>query len=85
MQRFFDFVFSLLGLLLLWPLLLLLCLAGFWAIGSPLFRQTRVGRRQKPFTLVKFRTMKPGTPSVASHLADSAAIPRWGRFLRRTK
>jgi lipopolysaccharide/colanic/teichoic acid biosynthesis glycosyltransferase len=54
-------------------------------IGSPLFWQTRVGRHQKPFVLVKFRTMKPGTASVASHLADGAAITRWGRFLRRTK
>ena len=34
---------------------------------------------------MKFRTMKPGTASVASHLVNAAAITRWGRFLRRTK
>ena len=51
----------------------------------PLFRQERVGRNQKPFVLVKFRTMRPDTTSVASHLADSSAITPLGRFLRRTK
>jgi lipopolysaccharide/colanic/teichoic acid biosynthesis glycosyltransferase len=85
MQRFFDFIFSMVGLLLGGPLFLLLWFMGFFMIGSPLFRQTRVGRHQKPFVLVKFRTMKPGTPSVASHLADAASITRWGRFLRQTK
>ncbi|MCL1825325.1 MAG: sugar transferase [Betaproteobacteria bacterium] len=85
MQRFFDLVFSLVGLVLGGPLLLLLWFVGLFMIGSPLFRQTRVGRHQKPFVLVKFRTMRPGTASVASHLADAASITRWGRFLRRTK
>ena len=85
MRRFFDLVFSAAGLILLGPLLLLLWFAGFFMIGLPLFRQMRVGRHQKPFMLVKFRTMKSGTASVASHLVDGAAITRWGRFLRRTK
>jgi lipopolysaccharide/colanic/teichoic acid biosynthesis glycosyltransferase len=85
MQRFFDLVFSTVGLILGGPFFLFLWLVGFFMIGSPLFRQTRVGRHQKPFILVKFRTMKPGTPSVASHLADAASITRWGRFLRQTK
>ena len=85
MQRFFDILFSASGLILGAPLLLCLWLAGFFAIGSPLFYQTRVGWHRKPFMLVKFRTMKPGTASVASHLVDAAAITAWGRFLRRTK
>jgi len=85
MLRFFDLVFSATGLILGGPVLFLLWLAGFFMIGSPLFLQKRVGRHQRPFVLVKFRTMKPGTASVASHLADGAAITRWGRFLRRTK
>jgi len=85
MRRFFDLVFSAAGLILLGPLLLLLWFAGFFMIGPPLFRQMRVGRHQKTFMLVKFRTMKPGTASVASHLVDGAAITRWGCFLRRTK
>jgi lipopolysaccharide/colanic/teichoic acid biosynthesis glycosyltransferase len=44
-----------------------------------------VGRFQKPFTLVKFRTMRLDAASVATHLADASAITPFGRFLRRTK
>jgi lipopolysaccharide/colanic/teichoic acid biosynthesis glycosyltransferase len=60
-------------------------LLGLFDTGSPLFRQERVGRYQKPFTLLKFRTMRPDTASVASHLADVSAITPFGSFLRRTK
>ena len=85
MIRVFDFIFSLLGLLLGFPLLLVLMIIGFFDTGSPIFRQIRVGRHQQPFTLVKFRTMKVDTASVATHLASSASITRFGRFLRKTK
>ena len=85
MIRIFDFVFALLGLVFGFPVLLLLTLIGYFDTGSPIFRQERVGRFQKPFTLVKFRTMKVGTASVASHLASSSAITPFGNFLRRTK
>mgnify|MGYP001765792137 FL=1 len=84
-MRFFDIVFSLLGLICGFPLLLLLTLMGFLDTGSPIFRQVRVGRHQKPFTLIKFRTMAVDTASVATHLASSASITRFGHFLRRTK
>lgn len=83
--RFFDVVFALLGLIFGLPLLALLWLIGLLDTGSPVFRQQRVGRFQKPFTLVKFRTMRPDTVSVATHLADASAVTSFGRFLRRTK
>jgi len=83
--RVFDFVFSLLGLVIGLPVLLLLIVIGLFDTGSPIFRQVRVGRHQKPFTLIKFRTMKVDTASVATHLASSASITRFGRFLRKTK
>ncbi|WP_312396270.1 sugar transferase [Stutzerimonas chloritidismutans] len=85
MIRIFDFVFSLLGLVLGLPVLLVLTVIGLFDTGSPIFRQVRVGRYQKPFTLVKFRTMKVDTASVATHLASSASITRFGHFLRKTK
>lgn len=85
MLRFFDVIFSLLGLTFGAPVLLVIYLVGLFDTGSPLFRQERVGRNQKPFTLVKFRTMRVGTASVASHLADANAITPMGHFLRRTK
>ena len=83
--RALDFVFSLLGLVVGLPVLLLIYVVGMVDTGSPLFKQERVGRNQKPFTLVKFRTMRVGTASVASHLADTNAITPMGQFLRRTK
>lgn len=85
MLRLLDLVFSFFGLLLGAPVLLVIYVVGLFDTGSPLFRQTRVGRDQRPFTLVKFRTMQPDTASVASHLADASAITRLGAFLRRTK
>ena len=85
MIRVFDFVFALLGLLFGFPVLAALTLIGLFDTGSPIFRQVRVGRHQQPFTLVKFRTMKLDTVSVATHLASSASITRFGHFLRKTK
>lgn len=85
MLRLFDFVFSLLGLVVGFPVLVIIYIIGKFDTGAPLFLQERVGRNQKPFTLVKFRTMSVGTASVASHLADTAAITKFGAFLRKTK
>jgi lipopolysaccharide/colanic/teichoic acid biosynthesis glycosyltransferase len=85
MLRLLDFVFSVLGLVVASPLLIILTIAGWFDTGSPLFRQKRVGRFKNPFTLLKFRTMKPETAHVASHLADASAVTPLGRFLRRTK
>lgn len=85
MIRLFDFVFSLVGLVVGFPVLLVLTFIGLFDTGSPIFRQVRVGRYQQPFTLVKFRTMEMETASVATHLASSASITRFGHFLRKTK
>jgi O-antigen biosynthesis protein WbqP len=83
--RFFDILFSLLGLVAGLPVFLLLVLIGYFDTGSPLFLQTRVGRHKKAFTLIKFRTMKKDTASVASHLVNANAITPFGSFLRKTK
>lgn len=85
MLRVLDMVLAGLGLLVALPLMVVLFLMGLFDTGAPLFRQTRVGRHQKPFTLVKFRTMRPDTQSVATHLADASAVTPLGHFLRRTK
>jgi lipopolysaccharide/colanic/teichoic acid biosynthesis glycosyltransferase len=83
--RLFDVLFALLGLVLGFPVLLLLVVIGLFDTGSPVFRQQRVGRYKQPFTLVKFRTMNKDTVSVASHLASANSITPFGRFLRRSK
>ena len=83
--RVLDIVLSASGLLVLWPVLLMVCVVGWFDTRSPLFTQERVGRHQLPFVLLKFRTMRIGTAHVASHLASSASITRLGALLRRTK
>jgi len=85
MLRVLDIFFSAVGLILVAPLFLVLTIAGLFDTGAPLFRQTRVGRNKKPFTLVKFRTMRPDTVHVATHFVDAAAVTAFGKFLRRTK
>lgn len=85
MIRLLDFIFSLLGLVFGFPVLLVLYVIGLFDTGSPVFKQQRVGRNKKPFTLVKFRTMSVDTASVASHLASSSSITKFGHFLRKTK
>ena len=54
--------------------------------GPALFRQRRVGRASREFTIFKFRTMRVGTPDLASHLVGpgSQRVTRVGRLLRRT-
>jgi len=85
MIRILDVVLSLIGLVAGFPLLVVLTVIGRFDTGSPIFRQERVGRDKKPFTLVKFRTMSVGTASVATHLANSSSITAFGNFLRKTK
>lgn len=85
MIRLLDIFFALLGLTLLFPVLIVVAIVGCFDNGSPIFRQVRVGRHKKPFTLVKFRTMRIGTVHVASHLASASAITPFGGFLRKTK
>ena len=83
--RIMDVGLAISGLFLASPLLVVLWILGFVDTGSPLFLQKRVGRQQKPFLLIKFRTMKLETMSVATHLAEPGAITPFGRFLRRSK
>ncbi len=85
MIRLFDVVFSFIGLVLGAPVFMVLYAIGLLDTGSPIFRQERVGCHKKPFTLMKFRTMRKDTASVASHLANADAITPFGCFLRRTK
>lgn len=85
MFRVIDFTLATVGLLVLWPLLAILYVLGQFDTGAPLFRQTRVGRDGKPFVLIKFRTMKIDTPSVATHAVNASAVTRLGHFLRRSK
>ena len=85
MIRMFDLLFSMAGLILFSPLILLLFLLGLFETKAPLFFQTRIGQHEKNFVIVKFRSMKRETASVASHLADSSSITPLGIVLRKSK
>lgn len=76
-KRFIDICASATGLLILLPLLLWLICKVRLSIGSPVFfRQERIGLNETPFTLVKFRSMRPGEGS------DNERITAFGQWLR---
>lgn len=85
MIRFFDLLFSSIGLVFLSPILVFLFIIGLIDNGSPLFIQNRVGYNLKPFSLIKFRTMPIGVRSVGTHLIKNIQLSYFGYFLRRTK
>tara|TARA_B100000959_G_C14777043_1_gene539938 strand:+ start:66 stop:599 length:534 start_codon:yes stop_codon:yes gene_type:complete len=85
MIRLCDFLFSLLGLIILFPIIILLLIVNLFENGTSLFKQNRVGYDQKLFLLIKFRTMRKETKSNATHLVNDSMITKFGYFLRSTK
>ena len=85
MIRIFDFLFSLIGLIFLSPLLILIFFISLFDKGSPLFIQKRVGQNLKFFLLIKFRTMPIKTRSAGTHLIKNIQFTFFAYFLRRTK
>lgn len=59
LKRFFDIVFSFLGLIVFFPVLVILSIMIHLKLGSPIFfTQVRPGLGGKPFKMIKFRTMR---------------------------
>ncbi|AOE84533.1 sugar transferase [Pseudomonas sp. TCU-HL1] len=84
-KRAFDVFCSAVGLLLLFPLLLLLFVAVRRYLGAPaLFRQVRPGMDGRPFEMIKFRTMLDSTDEAGKPLPDAQRMTPFGRFLRAT-
>lgn len=85
MKRVLDFLVSGVLILILSPLLLLLALLGALVLrGNPFFLQTRPGKDERLFRLLKFRTMTGGTDASGTPLPDEVRLTRYGRFLRLT-
>jgi lipopolysaccharide/colanic/teichoic acid biosynthesis glycosyltransferase len=97
-KRFLDVLFSVLLLVIIWPLLLLISLwICFDSPGPVIFRQTRVGLGGKPYKIFKFRTMVHNADlQMQSKLAglqeidnfvfqqkDDSRVTRSGKFLRK--
>jgi len=82
-KRLFDVFCSLLGLVMLLPIVLVVTLLIIWKFGAPVFfRQTRPGLNGKPFEMVKFRTMLDESDSTGNPLPDSERMTPFGQFLR---
>lgn len=87
MKRVFDFVVSLLATIILSPLFLVVSILILAGDGTPvLFKQERVGKNGKLFTVYKFRTMRNGTGDFATaDLSDAdKKITKTGKILRAT-
>lgn len=83
MKRIFDFIASLVLLIVLFPLFLVIAVTIHWKLGSPVFfRQQRPGMLGKPFRLFKFRTMTNVRGVNGELLPDAQRLTRFGRFLR---
>jgi len=87
-KRLFDLAGAALGIILMLPLGLLICLCIKLADGGPVFyRQVRVGRFGRPFRIWKFRSMVLEAERLGSSLTpgEDPRITRLGRILRKTK
>ncbi|HET6484280.1 MAG TPA: sugar transferase [Actinoplanes sp.] len=87
-KRLFDLTMALFGLVVLFPLMAVVAVLIMAEDGhSPLFKQVRVGRDGKLFTMYKFRSMRPAsatTTDTAWSAESTARIGRIGRFIRAT-
>ena len=87
-KRMFDAIFSLAGLVLLSPFLLLIAVLIKKEDRGPMFyRGVRVGRYEKPFKIFKFRTMVANAENLGglSTADDDPRITKTGKFLRKYK
>lgn len=89
-KRFYDFILSLIAIVVLSPLLLILTIAGAIAMrGNPFFTQLRPGKKdkngnEKIFRLIKFRTMSNKKDAEGNLLPDAQRLNKYGKFLRST-
>lgn len=84
-KRPFDFICSLLALVVLSPVLLIIALLVRIKLGSPvIFKQKRPGLNEKIFTLYKFRTMTDKKDEHGNLLPDEIRLTKFGKMLRST-
>jgi lipopolysaccharide/colanic/teichoic acid biosynthesis glycosyltransferase len=84
-KRFFDLALTLPAMMVLSPVLAVTAFLVRVRLGSPVFfKQIRVGLREKPFMIYKFRTMTDKRDQDGNLLPDSQRITHLGAFLRKT-
>ena len=87
MKRAFDFIMSLLGIILLSPVILVLVvLVKLTSKGPILFKQKRIGKDNKEFYIYKFRSMKIDAPNLSTEEFINASdfTTKVGKFIRKT-
>ncbi|MBR6624012.1 MAG: sugar transferase [Ruminococcus sp.] len=83
-KRFFDIIISLIAFTVLLPVNLILGICTFFDVGRPLiFKQTRVGKNGKTFTIVKFRNMNEKKDSDGKLLPPSQRVTKFGKIVRK--
>ena len=86
LKYLFDRIFSLLGLIILSPVMLVVAVLIRVKMGGPvLFKQERVGKDGKLFTIFKFRTMEEGQDEFSISMAGDQRILPFGIKLRKYK
>ncbi|AOY52882.1 sugar transferase [Clostridium perfringens] len=84
-KRTFDIIASLGGLIVFSPIIIVVAILVRVNLGSPiLFTQDRVGKNNKIFKMMKFRTMKDGVDKYGNLLPDSERLTNFGKILRST-
>lgn len=84
-KRTFDLVLSIIGIIVLFPFLLVLVIFGvIFMRGNPFFTQERAGKNGKEFKMIKLRTMDNRKDEKGKLLPDEKRINKYGRFLRST-
>ena len=84
-KRLIDIICSLIGLILFFPILLVVALLIRINLGSPVFfTQTRLGKDGKEFKMIKFRTMKDSLDKFGQLLPDEQRLTKFGKILRST-
>ena len=84
-KRFLDLLISLIGLLLLSPIFVIVTLGLFIANnGKPFFTQSRPGKNEKLFKILKFKTMNDKKDAEGNLLSDGERLTKIGSFVRKT-
>lgn len=84
-KRTLDFIVSFFALILLSPVLIVVSIIIVLTMGRPiLFRQERPGLGGRPFTMIKFRTMRDACDKYGKPLPDDKRLTKIGKILRST-
>lgn len=84
-KRIFDFILSLIAIIVLCPILILLALVGAIQMkGNPFFTQKRIGLNGREFYLIKYRSMTCEKDKSGKLLPDDKRLTNYGKVLRKS-